>query len=237
LQPAGYGGSIAFNADGKTQVGVANNGNTSHAVMWRGNAKSAVLLHPASYENSAALSAWDALQVGSVVGGPTGGGAVLWRGSLESMQFLPTPASHTVGDAVAVHGNQAVGRLVGYSAILWDIDEWTYTPLGEDAFAFDTNGINQVGYGGPGFSEHALVWSGTEASRLDLHQFLPGTFSRSIATGIDANGAIVGYAGDIGQEVPVVWTPVPEPTTFAALFLGLGLLALSHGRRHGNRSY
>lgn len=155
----------------------------------------------------------------------------MWRGTAKSMQFLPTPATHTIGDAFGVHGNQAVGRIVDFAAVVWDIDKWTYTALGE-GFAVDTNGIHQVGERGPLGESRAIRWSGTEASVLDLHQLLPANIIESRATGIDENGTIVGWGSTSTGNVPIIWTPIPEPATIAAL--GIGLLALGI-RRHANR--
>lgn len=232
LHNTAFLGTIAYGTNGNKQVGaggVVQGGNVSHAVLWHGSAQSAVNLHPAGYQNSEAYSVWGDVQVGSAAGGPTGGGAALWRGTAESMQLLPTPVTHTTGDAFAVHGNQAVGRIVDFAAVVWDIDKWTYTSLGS-GFAVDTNGTNQVGYVGPAFEERALVWAGSEASRLDLHQFLPAGFTRSLARGIDENGNIVGYGSLSGVgTVPIVWKPVPEPSTVVAI--GMGLLALLARRR------
>jgi uncharacterized repeat protein (TIGR01451 family) len=50
---------------------------------------------------------------------------------------------------------------------------------------------------------HAYVWSGTAASGVDLSQFLPAGTGDSQATGIDANGDIVGTA----DGHPVMWIP------------------------------
>ena len=224
LHPAGYNGSRASGTDGKQQVGAAGvgGGDAEHAVVWENTSTSFVDLHPAGYLISEAQDVFGGVQVGGV----RGLGAVIWHGSAASMEVLPTPKNFTAGDAVAIHGTQAVGRIVSYAAVVWNLDTWTYTSLGE-GFALDTNGVNQVGYAGAAGDEHALRWSGTEASRLDLHQFLPRDFENSVATGVDENGNIVGYGTLLGVgTVPLVWTPVPEPTTVAVLAVGLFVLAM-----------
>jgi hypothetical protein len=97
----------------------------------------------------------------------------------------------------------------------------------------DTNGINQVGQAAQVSGEgRAVVWSGTAQSMLNLHQFLPGNVTESIATGIDENGTIVGWGTIVGVgTVPIVWTPVPEPSSLIAVAVGITIL-LSRRRRN-----
>lgn len=78
------------------------------------------------------------------------------------------------------------------------------------------SGGQQVGYGsGPasGNNTHALLWSGTANSVVNLHSFLSSDFSFSVAEGIDANGNVVGFARYIptGQDHAILWTAVPGP--------------------------
>ncbi|MGW8257736.1 MAG: PEP-CTERM sorting domain-containing protein, partial [Thermoguttaceae bacterium] len=71
---------------------------------------------------------------------------------------------------------------------------------------------------GPFFLDHALLWSGTAASAVDLHQFLPAEFIASVAKSIDDQGKIVGTAYDSsGDAHAILWTPVPEPATIVLL--------------------
>jgi hypothetical protein len=71
-----------------------------------------------------------------------------------------------------------------------------------------------VGAGRPtnGYPDRALVWQGTAASVIDLHQFLPTGFrqNHSIAEDVDENGIIVGtYSEDgTGRTRAVVWVPM-----------------------------
>ena len=58
------------------------------------------------------------------------------------------------------------------------------TPSGfNQCTATDISGTQQVGYGSGNTDYHALLWSGTAASAVDLH---PSGFDRSIAYGIRA---------------------------------------------------
>jgi hypothetical protein len=65
-----------------------------------------------------------------------------------------------------------------------------------------------------------------------LHQFVPAKVTDSHALGIDENGIIVGMGTVVGVgTVPLVWTPVPEPSTFLALGTCTTLLILSRRRK------
>jgi hypothetical protein len=135
-----------------------------------------------------------------------------------------------LGGAGAIAGNQIVGvSNAGGSAhaLLWDATTFELTVLGEGRVS-DTNGNVQVGFSGSIGEERAKAWFSTPGSELDLHQFLPGSFVESRALGIDENGTIVGTGqiSGIGQ-VPIIWTPVPEPATFLALGTCTTLLILS----------
>jgi hypothetical protein len=71
---------------------------------------------------------------------------------------------------------------------------------------------------------HALVWSGSAESVIDLNPYLPVGYTHGVATGVDADGNVVGYAYNgvsNGQTVPpgaiaVVFVPglAPAAGTF-----------------------
>jgi hypothetical protein len=92
-----------------------------------------------------------------------------------------------------------------------------------DSEARGVFGGQQVGYAQVGDAPHAALWSGTAASWVDLHAFLPAGFSESIAQSIwsDATHShVAGYAYNGDHQQAVLWTqPVPEPR-------GLTLLAM-----------
>jgi hypothetical protein len=68
---------------------------------------------------------------------------------------------------------------------------------------------------------HALLWSGSADSCVDLNTFLPAGFVTSEATGIDEQGCITGTAFDEGGRYhAVMWVPIPEPTTLSLLAVG-----------------
>lgn len=120
----------------------------------------------------------------------------------------------------------------------WNATAWTYTPGAPTpvvrtslhpaglfrSFINAAEGNTQVGFVGldpdaNGVSfERAAAWSGTATSYVDLHaaliQTAPG-YQNSVATGIDAQGNIYGYAYEVdpssGQPllpyIAVVWKP------------------------------
>jgi hypothetical protein len=77
--------------------------------------------------------------------------------------------------------------------------QYTFIDLHPSVFpsseALAVSGGQQVGDGFTGISgiNHALLWTGSADSVVDLHNFLPPEFTSSIAEGIDADGNIVGY--------------------------------------------
>jgi hypothetical protein len=99
-------------------------------------------------------------------------------------------------------------------------------------------GGQQVG-GGAGTATgnlpHALLWSGTAESVVDLHPFLAGlpiNFTESNAAAIASDGSIVGTAGDGISTYAVLWTPVPEPSTAVCLACGLAIASMVCWKRH-----
>jgi hypothetical protein len=166
LHPSGFRSSLAYATDGAQQVGIGDliAGNR-HALLWSGSANSVVDLHPGSEECfSEAHGVSDGQQVGYVRCGAAGR-AALWTGSAESVIDLH-PRGFDTSQASAV----AAGRQVGY---------------GSTSRQFEGYGSTLV---------HALLWSGTADSVVDLHTFLPAGFRNSLAHGIDASGNIIGQA-------------------------------------------
>jgi hypothetical protein len=100
-------------------------------------------------------------------------------------------------------------------------------------------GSYQVGWGlgtAAGNQTHALRWTGTADSVLDLHQYLSGlglAFTYSQATGIDDGGNIVGYGFANSHNYAILWTPVPEPQTLILLCIGaVGLVKIVRSCRN-----
>ena len=242
LHPASYIRSRALGISGDQQVGNAHFASGPldiHALLWRGSASSVVNLNPVGYYASNSFATDGYQQVGWAIrpGGPDG--AALWTGTAESFVDLSLPG-YTGTHAFGVAGGQQVGRgsFNGNGhALLWfgspngyvDLNPGPNDQWGSSARA--TNGIQQVGYAARSdqFFRHAFRWSGSPESYLDLHQFLPpeyqGLGGYSVATGIDAEGNIIGYARrTAGLRRAVMWRPVPEPVTGLVLTAGIALL-------------
>ena len=82
-----------------------------------------------------------------------------------------------------------------------------------------------------GGHSHALSWKGTADSVTDLHQYAPIGYAESVATGIDANGNVIGYAynqrstdgGLPPDAIAVVFVPAPmPPAPISSLTLSTG---------------
>lgn len=118
--------------------------------------------------------------------------------------------------AYGTDGSQIVGQYNATSttpthAVVWNsshVPTDLHPSFATDSYAFGVRGGKQVGYGTVGGQQHAIVWSGTAASAIDLHQFLPPGYTASQATGVDANGDIVGSAlNAAGTWEAFVWKP------------------------------
>jgi hypothetical protein len=183
LNPTGLGiySSTADGIYGNQQVGYGisyNFGNATHAVLWNGAAASAVDLNPLGFLLSWATAADGAQQVG--YGSPNGTGLyhpLLWSGNAASVVDLsPSTLGITGSEALGVGGNQQVGEGSG------------------------------TGSGGLTFASHALLWTGTAASAVDLNpSSLNITFSIAYGTnGVQQVGDGYG-AGTLGSPHALLW--------------------------------
>jgi hypothetical protein len=222
-----------------TKKGRCNGGDRieTHPFLWSGSAASAVDLTPLGlgYGAGRALGTDGVQQVGfgqqvlsiTAFSGPF---AVVWSGTADSAVNLNPPDSGS-SQANAVSGGQQVGY--GYfphRALLWSGSAESVVELQPDGYAASeanaTNGIQQAGSGfvGDAFTmvghSHALVWTGSAASAVDLNQFLPPGYTDAAATGIDAEGNVVGWASrgpssDPANVHAVMWKPVAADAVFA----------------------
>ncbi len=151
--------------------------------------------------------------------------AVLWTGTAASAVDL-NPVGFTASEALATNGTQQAGWAfngASQHAALWSGTPDTFVdlnPLGyNDSRITALTATQQVGDGwvGPmgaaGSVRHALVWSGTPESVVDLNQFLPPGYTHAVATGIDGNGDVVGYA----YNTPTTGLVLP-PDAIAVVF-------------------
>ena len=175
-------GSAALGVNGGIEVGYGrgpSTGSANHALMWNGNASSYVDLNPAGFANSVAEAASGNLQVG--YGDSASNGlryALLWSGNAASCVTL-NPPNILGGDIFDGSVAEAVsgGIEVG---------------LGYDAT--------------PGSIEHALLWTGSSSSCVDLN---PAGFAESSAFGVSG-----------GTEVGFVYGPTTGSQVHAVLWKG-----------------
>ena len=229
----------------------------SHAFSWLGTASSGVDLHPAfGYAFSRATGCRDGEEVGYVssIAYPDGDSsgyrstsrAVKWNGSAASAVDLH-PVGYVASEAVCTSGTQQGGWGLTFSgvsqsqhAMLWSGSPETAVdlhPVGyTDSKVTAMFGSRQVGEGWIGTQgiygsvRHALAWNGSADTVVDLNQYLPAGYANAVATGIDSNGDIVGYAYNgahpYGLAVPVgaiavVFAPGAAPAS------GLAAITLS----------
>ncbi len=231
LNPAGFTDSYAYMIYGNKQAGTGKLATTSryHALLWSGSAASAIDLHPAYLSESYAIGVYGSQQVGFGYGPGTGYfyRALLWSGTAASVVNLNPPGFYET-IAYKIYGTQQVGFGYGPAtggdthALLWSGSAASVVDLNPAGFTYSIGNAcsarsgtairYQVGYGrGPatGGDNHALVWSNTAASAIDLHQFLanlPVTFVESYAYGVAPDGEIVGSGKDAaGNEYALRW--------------------------------
>jgi hypothetical protein len=256
LHPFEFGDSEAHGISGTSQVGWGRISAASpfHALLWHGTADSVVDLHRSEFLYTSARAVSGITQVGHGYSErpplhPAVGlnyHALLWTGTAESMVDLH-PAGFDFSSAVAVSGSVQVGHgstittTNNYHALLWRGTAESVVDLHPPGFDFSAaEGVSesgQVGYGKGTATDgriHALLWRGTAESVVDLHPYLSGlpvTMVESHANGIDSNGSIVGYGEDSnGVEYAILWTPVPEPSAWTLLWLGMMGVALRSRR-------
>ncbi len=203
-----------------------------YAFVW--NVGVATNLHPLGYTYSKALGVKSGQQVGYASSIPypygetfsyhPGSHAMLWTGSAASFVDL-NPPGYLASEALATNGTQQGGwaYTTAQHAALWTGSAAGFIDLHPAAYNDSRitalTATQQVGDGwvGPmgslGSVRHALVWSGTPESVVDLNQFLPTGYTHAVATGIDADGNVVGYA----YNTPVTGLVVP-PDAIAVVF-------------------
>jgi hypothetical protein len=232
--------SVALGTDGSHQVGYVavsvspGPSRIQQAALWSGSAASVINLHPAGYTQSQANAVRDGQEVGQAATGSVNH-AILWSGTAASAIDL-NPAGADSSFALGVGGGQQVGvaNFPGFSshAALWSGTAGSFvdlTPVGSANTVFsealDARGGVQVGFVQFGNFDHAYLWTGTAASATDLELLLPTNLEDSRALSIDAAGNIFGLASDTsGHTHAVEWSPVPEPSTLALLWVALLLL-------------
>ena len=252
LGASGYPFSYCTGIDNSVQVGFARNSyalaTAQHAYLWRGSVFTAVDLHPATvtpFSRANAIRGND--QVGYISnvayshedqpGFHTTSRAYRWSGTAASAVSLH-PAGFDASEAIATNGTQqgGWGYLAGSAtpehALIWTGAAASVTDL--HPAGFTTSRVNalsttmQAGEGwvgtpfAAGSVRHALAWSGTNGSVVDLNAFLPAGYTHALATGIDEDGNVVGYAYNDtssaghgafapGDSIALIFAPGPGP--------------------------
>ena len=241
LNPSGFTSSHGRGISATNQVGDGTSGfGSAHAMLWTGTAASAVDLNPTGFQSSSGWATTGARQIGYGLTNSGFNHGILWSGTAASAVDL-NPSGFTETYAAGIGGNQEVGTGYGTAtgnrnhAIMWTGSAASMVDLNPSGFlwsqAWATTGTQELGWAWNNSSSpdfHAFIWSGTAGSGVNLHSFLPANYSTSLAFAIDgATGNIVGLAHNttLNRDEAVMWSPVPEPSTIAALgILSLGLI-------------
>lgn len=188
----------------------------SHILLWTGSASSVVDLG-FDEEGSAAVATSGGVQVGWY-GTDNYTHALKWAGSASSVVDIHPGGVFRESKAFGIAGDQIIGYGLTDNqihALLWtshgvvDLNPGGF--IGSSGTA--TDGRQQVGYGArtggvglgaPVNGNHALLWSGTADSVVDLHP-ASGYDSTSSATGV-GGGQQVGWGGAFGSEHALLWT-------------------------------
>jgi hypothetical protein len=200
-----------------------------HAFLWAGTAASAVDLHPSGYSFSSAITVLNGVEAGYGLTSDFKGHALLWSGTAASVIDIH-PADFTESAAIGLGGGHVVGRGQSgdrsYHALYWD----GFTPKAVDlhpagfsnSYAVAVDATLQAGYAylSDGITTHAMLWSGTAASAVDLQMLLPGAgnWSTSRALEISASGDVYGWAygtyNGVTDYFAVKWSvAVPESSS------------------------
>lgn len=242
--------SVAADINNAGQVvGIENKANDiyAHATLWNGTA--------ATELGASVSSAYAINNAGQVVGSRSIGrsyfGATLWDGTTvydldnlggtDSLALDINNASEIVGHSETANGRQHATRWNGTTAT----DLGTLSGTSDStAYAINDTGL-VVGYSFnpedgywdgytyiPNNSLRATLWNGTTA--IDLNTYLDATLKNAgwylaVANDINTAGTVVGLAININgqRSAPFVLSviPIPEPQTYAMMFLGLGMVA------------
>ncbi|MCV2352486.1 PEP-CTERM sorting domain-containing protein [Paucibacter sp. Y2R2-4] len=233
--------AVAVNASG-TVAGQS----TNQAVRWVNGVMSSL---PGL--GGSVSGAWALNDAGQIVGDSGLSGDVTSHATLWTNGAVTDLGTLSGGTYSSAWGINAQGHVIGYAdkdnnqnfttGVLWKngqmIDLGT---LGGDAS--EARGINKNDWvvGGAWLSnnavEHATLWSGS--SWLDLNGAVLGGLGSfaylELATAVNDAGQIVGYGKTLSGDTRAFLltpVPVPEPSSYALMLLGLGLLAGAARRR------
>ena len=255
LQPSGYNFSYCTGEDNGEQGGFAEQQSyavtASHAMLWHGTS-TPVDMHPALgtfYSRIRGVKSGEqvgyvsglAYPFGDYSGYHTTSKAVVWHETAASAVSLH-PLGWDASEALATNGTQqggwAYSLAAGEHAMLWtgtpesgvDLHPAGYTSSRITGI-FGTTQVGEGWVGVPfavGSVRHALAWTGTPESVVDLNQFLPIGYANGVATGLDSDGNVVGFAYNTllqglfvgGDAIAVVFAPgQASPSALSSLTL------------------
>lgn len=253
----GVSGGFGMNASGTVQVGNAwVNAGSTHAIV----VKNGVLTDLGSNVAGASSRADAVSDDGSFIGGfqdQSDGyrAAAVWINGVEQVLTLGGDPLAQVND-VSGNGQWAVGGGGGYvaggSAYMWNLNSGVKlldNPFFAAGFSLTATAVSFDGSVIVGYGESSrfkrLGWIWTEASGTMLMSDYAKQFAGyngeflQVPLDISPDGRnITGYGLDSNRIDGLGWmisAPVPEPSTWATMALGLGLLAFL-GRRRSARA-
>ena len=216
INPPGDTNSYAYATSGQQIVG-SGGASYSHALLWSfSNLAAPTDLNPTGYSQSEAKGIYGSNQVGYALttsGTPTQH-AIMWSGTAASALDL-TPANATSASAYGLDSSVEVGcgivsPATTSHALLWKGTAASMKDLNPTGFIDSCaravrNGV-EVGYGHVSSTVlHALVWTGSAKSAVDLQLSLPSTYSQSEAFTLDSHGNIIGAAFSTTGWHGVMW--------------------------------
>jgi hypothetical protein len=178
--------------------------------------------------------------VGTYVDSAGASHGFLYNGSIFTTIDDPL-ANETDNLGTSIHGISSSGELVGYYltgngaySAFTDVNG-TFTTLSDPnavvsqggTFIFGVAGNELVGgYFGQSSESHGFTYNGSTWTQLDY----PGYFTGTYATGVDAQGDVVGdYEGGPNESQEAFLYTVPEPSSLA--LAAVGGVAVLVGRR------
>jgi hypothetical protein len=235
-------GSQAFGVGGNQIVGYAYTQQSTggrgtlhffagppHAMLWDATTHAVIDLHNGA-QGTVAVSVNNGVQVGyggtfpstsisTLLSLPK---AMMWHGSRDTFVWLHPATGYQASEATATDGIQQAGwaqvsggggrqtAVPAMHAMVWTNTAASFVDLHPfgfvNSFATGVAGGRQVGYATNASGDtHAIIWSGSLMSSIDLNSFTPPGFIGSAATSIDASGNISGYIYSATQRHAVVW--------------------------------
>ncbi len=246
LHPAGATRSFAVALDGNQYGGNATFNGVSHAYWWTAATPEAGIgLSPGSaYASSGVVAIRGGQQAGlarlassqrlnAMVWNGTAASVVNLNGSLTESQAYGTDGHRQVGSGV-LNGSQTSHALMwaGTAGSVTDLHPAGY----QISVASGIDGERQIGFARrtnapAGVGSHAIFWTGSADSAINLGELLGSEFTESFPTAIIGD-TVYGFARDTAGQIHAIAWAVPEPAVCGVAVIGLVVL---RRRRRINR--